>query len=68
MTERLNCDKCVTAKAMYQAKGLAGDLFFCGHHYNEFKEALDKWSYEVVELDETIDTQEKAEVTNGSTY
>jgi hypothetical protein len=67
MTERLNCDKCVTAKAMYQAKGLAGDLFFCGHHYNEFKEGLDKWSYEVVELDKIEeDTREKAEI-SGST-
>ena len=60
------CDKCVTAQALYQAKGLAGDLFFCGHHYNEFKDGLDKWSYEIVELAHVIDT-EKAEVTNGST-
>ena len=59
------CDKSETAQALYQAKGLAGDLFFCGHHYNEFKDALDKWSYEIVELAHIINS-EKAEV-NGST-
>lgn len=64
----IGCDKCVTAKALYQAKGLAGDLFFCSHHYNEFKDALDKWSYEVVDLSIENTQEEKAEVTNGSTY
>ena len=44
------CDKCETAQALYQAKGLAGDLFFCGHHYNASKAGLDKVSYEVIEL------------------
>lgn len=65
MTLRQVCDKCEIAQALYQAKGLAGDLFFCGHHYNEFEDALDKWSYEIVQLAHVIDS-EKAEI-NGST-
>jgi hypothetical protein len=27
-----------------------GELFFCGHHFNKNKAALDKVSYEVIEL------------------
>jgi hypothetical protein len=27
-----------------------GELYFCGHHKNKFSEALDKVSYEMVEL------------------
>jgi hypothetical protein len=27
-----------------------GELAFCGHHFNKNKEALDKVSYEVIEL------------------
>jgi hypothetical protein len=65
MTLWHGCDKCEIAQALYQAKGLAGDLFFCGHHYNEFEDALDKWSYEIVQLAHVIDS-EKAEI-NGST-
>jgi hypothetical protein len=65
MTLWQSCDKCEIAQALYQAKGLAGDLFFCGHHYNEFENALDKWSYEIVQLAHVIDS-EKAEI-NGST-
>jgi hypothetical protein len=63
----IGCDKCVTAQALFVAKGLAGELYFCGHHFHEFAEALDKWSYEIVELAQETD-KEKAEVTNGSTY
>ena len=60
------CDKCRVAQALYEAKGMAGSLFFCGHHLDEFKEALDKWSYEIVELT-TQQEKEMAEVSNGST-
>jgi hypothetical protein len=39
---------------------IAGELYFCGHHYNKNKEALDKQAYEVVELDkkELVETEE----------
>ena len=61
----IGCDQCGSAQAMYLIKLVEGELAFCGHHYNEFKDALDKWSYEIVELAHIINS-EKAEV-NGST-
>jgi hypothetical protein len=27
-----------------------GELAFCGHHFNKNKEALDKVSYEIIQL------------------
>jgi hypothetical protein len=45
---------------------LAGSLYFCGHHLDEFRDALDKWSYEIVEL-AALEDKEMAEVSNGST-
>jgi hypothetical protein len=45
---------------------LAGSLYFCGHHLDEFRDALDKWSYEIVEL-AALEEKEMAEVSNGST-
>ena len=62
---RIQCDKCI-AEAKFEAKGLAGSLFFCGHHFHEFADALDKWSYEIVDLTAQKE-KEMAEVTNGST-
>jgi hypothetical protein len=41
-----------------------GELFFCGHHFNKNKEALDKVSYEVIELnkiEEAVPILETAE-------
>lgn len=61
MREWIGCDKCNSAQALYQIKLLTGELYFCGHHYNEFKEALDKVSYEVVELIQE-EQLEKAEI------
>lgn len=52
--EQLTCDKCGPAvMAMYLVKLMEGELAFCGHHMNKFKEALDKVSYEIVELNKT---------------
>jgi hypothetical protein len=45
------CDKCgESAQALYLIKLVDGELAFCGHHYNKFKEALDKVSYEIIQL------------------
>ena len=53
-TEDLNtwigCDQCGSAQAMYLIKLIDGELAFCRHHFNKNKEALDKVSYEVIEL------------------
>jgi len=44
------CDRCHVSRAAYLIKLINGELSLCGHHYNKYKEALDKNSYEVVEL------------------
>jgi hypothetical protein len=58
------CDACSVARASHLIKLLDGELAFCGHHYNKYKEALDKKSYEVIELNKTeeaVPILEKAE-------
>lgn len=63
MTEWIGCDKCQTAQALYLIKLIDGELYFCGHHYNENSEALDKVAYEIIQLNKTEETPqlEKAE-------
>jgi len=62
----IGCDQCGSAQAMYLIKLLSGELAFCGHHFNKNKEALDKVSYEIVELNKIEETPliEKEEI-NG---
>ena len=60
----IGCDQCSVAQAMYLIKLLDGELAFCGHHYNNHKEALDKKAYEIIQLnkvEEDIPQLEKAE-------
>lgn len=66
ITKQVYCDRCPTAKAAYLIKLLDGELFFCNHHYNKYKEALDKKAYEVIQLDrkEELPLLEKEEI-NG---
>jgi len=46
----IGCDQCGSAQAMYLVKLMDGELAFCGYHYNKNKEALDKVTYEIVQL------------------
>ena len=46
----IGCDKCNIAQAMYLVKMVEGELYFCGHHFNDYKGALDKVSYEIIQL------------------
>ena len=58
------CDQCNIAQAMYLIKLVDGELYFCSHHYNKNKEALDKVAFEMIELnkmEEAIPQLEKAE-------
>lgn len=61
--EWIGCDKCSVAQARYLLRGVEGDLYFCHHHYNSFKSGLDKWSFEMIELNKKEETPqlEKAE-------
>jgi len=50
---------------MYLIKLVDGELFFCHHHYNKNKEALDKVAYEVIDLnkiEEDVPQLETAEI------
>jgi hypothetical protein len=48
-TPWISCDIC-PAQAVWLARGTSGELSFCNHHYTKNSEALDKWAYEMVEL------------------
>jgi ArsR family metal-binding transcriptional regulator len=57
------CDKCgESAQALYLIKLVDGELAFCGHHYNKFKEALDKVSYEIIQLNKEEETPQLTEM------
>ena len=64
LNQWIPCDGCGSAQALYQLKLIQGELYLCGHHYNKNKEALDKVSYEVIELNKTEEVieLEKAEM------
>ena len=51
--EFIPCDACGSADAMYLVKLVDGELAFCGHHYSKNKPALDKVSFEMIELNKT---------------
>lgn len=59
----IGCDQECPAQAMYLVKLVEGELYFCGHHYNKNKEALDKVAYEMIDLNkvEEIPTLQGAE-------
>lgn len=50
MSEWIKCDSC-PAQAKFLLRGINGELTFCGHHKNKFKEGLDKWAFDFIELD-----------------
>jgi hypothetical protein len=62
--EYISCDACGAADAMYLINLVDGQLYFCGHHYNDNKDALDKVAFETIELNKTEDVPqlEKAEL------
>jgi len=47
------CDRC-SAQAFVIVKMVAGELYFCGHHFNKYSEPLNKVSFEVVDERDTI--------------
>ncbi len=63
MSEWIKCDQC-SAQAKWLARSTSGELAFCGHHRNKNSETLDKWAYEMIELDKTeeVPQLEKAEI------
>jgi len=63
LTRWIKCDSC-SAQALWLARGTSGELYFCGHHKNKYSETIDKWAYEIVDLDKKEETPqlEKEEV------
>lgn len=65
MTDELQawipCDQCGSAQAMFLIKLIDGELAFCGHHYNKNKEALDKVSFEMIELNKVEEVPQLTE-------
>ena len=47
------CDSC-NSQAYVLVKGVAGELMFCGHHYNKNEAALIKFSYEIIDEREKL--------------
>ena len=64
-SEWIKCDSC-SAQALHLARGTSGELYFCGHHRNKYSETLDKWAYEIIELErkEEVPNIEKEDI-NG---
>jgi hypothetical protein len=50
------CDSC-GAQAFVYAKGLAGELLFCGHHFNEHESKIMKWAFTIVDARDTINSK-----------
>ena len=51
----IKCDQC-SAQAKWLARGTSGELAFCGHHRTKNSETLDKWAFEMIELNKTEET------------
>lgn len=61
LTRWIACDKCNSAQAMYLIRLVTGELYFCGHHLNKYKEGLDKVSYEIIELNKVEESPKPLE-------
>jgi hypothetical protein len=42
------CDRC-GAQAFVLVKMVAGELYFCGHHYDKHQKSLNKMSFEIID-------------------
>jgi len=48
LTSLDRCDRC-SAQAWVIAKGVNGELFFCGHHFDKFSAKVVEWAYDIVD-------------------
>jgi ribosomal protein L37E len=53
------CDRC-GAQAFVIVKMVAGELYFCGHHFNKHSKALNKVSFEVVDERDSINARSQS--------
>lgn len=59
LTLQDRCDRC-NAQAFVLAKGMEGELLFCGHHFTKHEEALYNWAYEIVDEREFINAKSQS--------
>lgn len=60
MSEWIKCDSC-SAQALYLIKLMSGELTFCGHHRNKYREGLDKVAFEIIELNKVEEVPQDLE-------
>ncbi len=54
LTAMDRCDSC-SAQAYVHVKGISGELFFCGHHYNKANgDKLNSFAFEVIDERERL--------------
>jgi hypothetical protein len=58
--EWIKCDSC-SAQALFLTRSTSGELYFCGHHRNKYSETIDKWAFEIVELNKVEETPQLEE-------
>lgn len=47
------CDRC-GSQAFVIVRGVNGELFFCGHHFTKYENALSSYAFEIVDEREFI--------------
>lgn len=52
------CDSC-SAEALVRVKGVSGELYFCGHHYNKIMDNPEGYEKMMAFMYEVLDEREK---------
>lgn len=52
------CDNC-PAEALVRVKGVSGELYFCGHHYNKIMDSLTGYDKMMAFMYEVLDERDK---------
>ena len=53
------CDRC-SSQAFVLVKMVAGELYFCGHHYQKYQPSLDKVAFEIIDERWSINEKSKS--------
>ena len=59
LTMQDRCDRC-SAQAWIIAKGVSGELYFCGHDFTQHEEALYNWAYDIIDEREFINEKSQS--------
>lgn len=53
------CDQC-GAQAFVYAKGMSGELYFCGHHYTKNEEKINSWAFTIMDQRDRINKKSES--------